>query len=310
MRDRQTRCGFVATLGRPNAGKSTLLNALLGQKISLTSHKANATRKQLQVIVPHSGVDRRGAYDAQIVFVDTPGIHHQEKLLNQYMLNQSLRAMSDCDMGIYLAPASDELRHYEEFLNLSRDRAVHKRHILLISKIDMLDSAALMRKLAAYQAYQSHYLALIPMSVKRGFSPEVLLGVVAEFLPDSAFLFDEECITTAQTREIVKEFIRESLFENLSDEIPYESDVIIQRYEEGEIERIYATIIVEKQSQKGVVIGASAQTIKRIGTFARKKIESLVGKKVFLKLEVRVQKGWSKEAKKLKQVGYDCADMP
>lgn len=310
MRETQTRCGFVATLGRPNAGKSTLLNALLGQKLSLTSHKANATRKQLNLIVPHSGADERGAYDAQIVFVDTPGIHHQEKLLNKYMLHQSLRAMSDCDMGMYLAPASDEIRHYEEFLELSRDKAVHKRHILLLSKTDTLDNATLMRKIAQYQPYQSHYLALLPVSVRRGFAPSEVLDVVARFLPDSAFLFDEECVTTAQTREIVKELIRESLFMNLSDEIPYESDVLIQRYEEGEIERIYATIILEKQSQKGVVIGAGAQTIKRIGILARKNIESLLGKKVFLKLEVSVQKGWSKEEKKLKKIGYDCADMP
>lgn len=309
MQDKQTRCGFVATLGRPNAGKSTLLNALLGQKISLTSHKANATRKQLQIIMQHSGIDTRGSYDAQIIFVDTPGIHHQEKLLNQYMLHQSLRAMNDCDLGIYLAPVSDEVRYYEEFLNLSRDKSVHNKHILLISKTDMVDKTALMKKIAQYQQYQSHYLALVPMSVKKGFYPKDLLESIALFLPDSAFLFDEECITTAQTREIVKELIRESVFENLSDEIPYESDVVIERYEEGEIERIYATIIVEKQSQKGVVIGAKAQTIKRIGILARKNIELFLDKQVFLKLEVSVQKGWSKETKKLKKIGYDCADM-
>lgn len=299
-----TRCGFIATLGRPNAGKSSLLNALAKQNLALTSHKANATRKQLQVIISHTSADSRGAYKAQMIFVDTPGIHRQERLLNQYMLKQSLKAMNDCDMGIYLAPINDNITHYEEFLTLSANTKIAQKHIVVLSKIDIVSNEEVLAKIAQYQDYQNRYLALIPISIKRDGTLQDLLNVVGEHLEDCVFLYDDESATNASTRDIAKELIRESVFENLSDEVPYQSDVLLERYKEGKIHRIYATIVVSKQSQKALVIGANAQTIKRIGISAREKIERLLGQKVFLKLEVQLRKGWDKQVNELKKFGY------
>lgn len=291
-----SRAGFVATLGRPNAGKSTLLNHLLGENIALVSHKANATRKQLNLIVPYEPLN------AQIVFVDTPGIHHQEKLLNQYMLSQALKAMGDCDLALYLAPVSDEMRHYEEFLELAQGM----KHILILTKVDTCSNEQLLERIAQYQSYQGLFLDLLPVSVKKGFDRDKILHLVASALPYSPFLYDNEMFTAATLKEIYKEMIRESLFENLSDEIPYEADVLIKSFEElGRLDRIYASIIVEKQSQKGVVIGKDANCIKRIGIKAREKIQVLSQKKIYLRLDVEVRKGWSKQKDALKKIGYD-----
>lgn len=294
--DFSTRAGFVATLGRPNAGKSTLLNHLLGEKIALVSHKANATRKQLQMIVPYAPLQ------AQIVFVDTPGIHHKEKLLNQYMLSQALKAMGDCDLALYLAPVSDEVIHYEHFLHLSEGLP----HLLLLTKIDTCTKEQLLQKIAQYQAYEKYFLSLLPISVKKGFERERLLHQIAMHLPTSPFFYDANLLTPTHLKEIYKEMIRESLFENLSDEIPYEADVVIKSFEEGaKLDRIHAHIIVEKQSQKAVVIGKGGSGIKRIGICARKKISSLSNKDIFLKLDVEVHRGWSKQKDILKKIGYD-----
>lgn len=299
-----TRCGFIATLGRPNAGKSSLLNAIAKQNLALTSHKANATRKQLQIIISHTSTDSRGAYKAQMIFVDTPGIHHQEKLLNQYMLKQSLKAMNDCTLGIYLAPISDDVTHYEEFLALSANTKIAQNHIVVLSKIDLASNEQILAKIAQYQNYQNRYLALIPLSIKHEKTLQELLNVLGEHLEDGVFLYDDESATNANLRDIAKELIRESVFENLSDEVPYQSDVLLERYKEGKIHKIYATIIVSKQSQKALVIGTNAQTIKRIGINAREKLERLLGQKVFLKLEVQLRKGWDKQVDELRKFGY------
>lgn len=299
-----TRCGFIATLGRPNAGKSSLLNALAKQNLALTSHKANATRKQLQVIIPHASKDSRGEYKAQMIFVDTPGIHRQEKLLNQYMLKQSLKAMNDCTMGIYLAPINDDVKYYEEFLDLCANTKISQKHIVVLSKIDLASNEQILAKIAQYALYQKQYLALIPLSIKREKTLQELLDVLGEHLEESVFLYDDESATNASIRDIAKELIRESVFENLSDEVPYQSDVLLERYKEGKIHRIYATIVVSKQSQKALVIGTNAQTIKRISINARQKLEQLLEQKVFLKLEVQLRKGWDKQAEELKKFGY------
>lgn len=292
-----TKCGYIATLGRPNAGKSTLLNALAGEHIALISHKANATRKQQKIIISYKNAN----FNAQLIFVDTPGIHKKEKLLNQYMLDQALKAMGDCDICIYLAPISDEIRHYEEFLKLC-----DKPHLLLLSKSDLLDSKFQLKKIAEYQAYKNRFIDLVPISVKKGFDRDKILELIAKNLPQSPFLYEEDLLSTDSVKEICKELIMESVFENTSDEIPYESAVIIKSYKSQEnLENIYAKIIVEKNSQKGVMIGKNAATIKRIGIHARQKIESFLQKKVYLNLVVEVKKGWSKQSDTLKKIGYD-----
>jgi GTPase len=290
--DKKTKAGFVALIGRPNAGKSTMLNFLLGEKISMVSQKANATRKRLNAIVMHK--------DDQIIFVDTPGLHEKEKLLNQYMLEEALKAIGDCDVIVYLAPVTDDVSYYEKFLKMS-----DKKHIIVLSKIDQVSQERLLKKIMSYNAFSDHFEALIPMSVNKSVGREDLLTTIAKLLPESPYLYDPEDITTEMLRNIYKEFIREAIFENISDEIPYEADVLIDKIdEEPHLERIRATIIVEKDSQKRIIIGEGGSAIKRIGRDSRLKIEKLIDKKVFLDLFVSVKKGWTNDKEFLSEIGY------
>ena len=290
-----TKCGYVSVVGRPNAGKSSLLNWLVGEKIAMVSHKANATRRRSNIIVMHE--------DDQIVFVDTPGIHETEKLLNQFMLDEALKAMGDCDLILFLAPVTDSLKYYEDFLEKNKKNT---KHILLLTKIDFVNNDELMLKLKEYEKYQEKYEAMIPISIKKATKKSDILDVVVKYLPEHPYLFDPEIMTTEHLRDLYKEFIRESIFENISDEIPYEADVMINKIEEKpNVDVIRATIIVQKDSQKGMIIGQQATAIKRIGKAARIKIEKLSGKKCFLELFVSVKKNWTKNKDALKCMGYD-----
>lgn len=289
-----TKCGYVSTIGRPNAGKSSLLNWLVGEKITMVSHKANATRKRSNVIVMHE--------DDQIIFVDTPGLHEQEKLINQFMLAEALKAMGDCDLILFLAPVTDKICHYEDFLEKNKKNT---KHILLLTKTDFVGRKELFDKIKEYEKYQNRYESIIPVSIKKGRKQSDILDQVVKYLPEHPYLFDKEIMTDTHLREIYKEFVRESIFENISDEIPYEADVVIDTIEEKkDIDVIKATIVVEKSSQKGMIIGKSATAIKRIGKDARVKIEKLTQKKVYLELFVSVKKGWSKNKDGLKEMGY------
>ena len=290
-----TKCGYVSVVGRPNAGKSSLLNWIVGEKIAMVSHKANATRRRSNIIVMHE--------DDQIVFVDTPGIHETEKLLNQFMLDEALKAMGDCDLILFLAPVTDSLKYYEDFLEKNKKNT---KHILLLTKIDFVNNDELMLKLKEYEKYQEKYEAMIPISIKKATKKSDILDVVVKYLPEHPYLFDPEIMTTEHLRDLYKEFIRESIFENISDEIPYEADVMINKIEEKpNVDVIRATIIVQKDSQKGMIIGQQATAIKRIGKAARIKIEKLSGKKCFLELFVSVKKNWTKNKDALKSMGYD-----
>ena len=290
-----TKCGYVSVVGRPNAGKSSLLNWLVGEKIAMVSHKANATRRRSNIIVMHE--------EDQIVFVDTPGIHETEKLLNQFMLDEALKAVGDCDLILFLAPVTDSLKYYEDFLEKNKKNT---KHILLLTKIDFVNNDELMLKLKEYEKYSDKYEAMIPISIKKATKKSDILDVVVKYLPEHPYLFDPEIMTTEHLRDLYKEFIRESIFENISDEIPYEADVMINKIEEKpNVDVIRATIIVQKDSQKGMIIGQQATAIKRIGKAARIKIEKLSGKKCFLELFVSVKKNWTKNKDALKSMGYD-----
>ena len=286
------KSGFVALIGRPNAGKSTLLNWLLGEKIAMVSHKAQATRKRLYAIVMHK--------DHQIIFIDTPGLHEKERLLNKFMLEEALKAIGDCDLILFLAPVSDPIKHYERFLELSS-----KQHILVLTKIDTVSNEQLLKKIAEYQKYQDRFLELVPVSVKKNIGKEELLDTIVKYLPHHPYYYDPELLTTENIRDIYKELIREAIFENVSDEIPYESDVVIEKIEESPtLDRIYAMIIVEKPSQKGIIIGKKGETIKRIGKSARLLLERFSKKRIYLELYVVVKKGWTKSKKELEKIGY------
>ncbi len=289
-----TKAGFVSLIGRPNAGKSTLMNSLLGEKIAMVSQKANATRRRSNAIVMYE--------DTQIIFVDTPGLHEREKILNQFMLDEALKAMGDCDLIVYLAPVTDSVEHYEKFLKLNNSKV---KHIIVLSKIDQVSQDKLFKKISQYNQFAKHFEALIPVAIPKKVGHEDLLKTIGKNLPESPFLFDPEDLTSELVRDIYSGFIREGIFENVSDEIPYESDVMIDSIEEnGKVDKIYATIIIEKESQKGIIIGRGGESIKRIGKSAREKIERLSGKKAYLNLQVSVKKGWSKDKASLEELGY------
>jgi GTP-binding protein Era len=290
------KCGFVAVVGRPNAGKSTLLNFLSEYKLAMVSKKAQATRKRMNIIVTHN--------DTQVVFVDTPGIHRKEKLLNQFMLEEALKALGDSDLHIFLAPANDSVSHYEEFLELRKNKNVP--HIILLTKVDRVDNKRVLEKLQEYNKFASEFEAIIPFSVKRGgVTKKMLLDEVAKYLPEHPWLYDGEMLTTENIRDIYKELIREAIFEKVSDEIPYESDVVIDKIKEDDnLDVVTASIVVEKDTQKRMIIGKGAQSIKRVGKYAREQMEEFSGKKIYLDLNVTVKKGWSKNKTLLEDLGY------
>jgi GTP-binding protein Era len=290
-----TKAGFVAVVGRPNAGKSSLLNWVINENIAMVSHKANATRKRANIIAIHE--------NAQIIFVDTPGIHEKEKLINQFMLAEAIKAIGDCDLILFLAPVTDSLEDYNKFLEYNKKNIPH---IVLLTKTDTVSNEQVLDKIQEYQKYQENFLALIPINIKKDNNRDFLLDSIIKYIPESPYLYDEDIITTSHLREIFREYIREAIFEKISDEIPYESDVKVDKVDEQQnIDKIYATIIVEKDSQKGMIIGKGGQSLKRIGMYAREKIEDLTGKKCFLSLFVSVKKGWSKDKKGLAQLGYE-----
>ena len=294
MSEIKTKAGFVSVIGRPNSGKSSLVNWIIGEKIAMVSHKANATRKRSNIIAMHK--------NAQIIFVDTPGIHEKERLLNKFMMDEALKAMGDCDLILFLAPASDNLKDYIKFLERNKKNIPH---ILLLTKVDSIDKKSLFKKIEEYSKYQDKFKALIPVSIKKGITQSYLLDEVIKELPQHPYLYDTEILTTDPVKDLYKEYIREAIFNNTSEEIPYFADVIVEKVEESdEIDNIYATIIVDKKSQKGIIIGKDGRTLQRLGYEARKSIEKLAGKKIFLKLFVVVKQGWSQDKDLLKKIGY------
>ncbi len=290
-----TKSGFIAVVGRPNSGKSTLLNHLVGEKLAMVSKKAQATRKRMNIIIMHKG--------NQLIFVDTPGIHKKERLINEFMLEEALKAMGDSDLILFLAPVTDNLKEYEKFLSLNESKRA--KHIIVLTKIDYVSQGKILEKLSEYQKYQDKFEAIIPFSVNKKVGKNALLDEVVKHLPPSPPFYDTDIMTTDNIRDIYKELIRESIFENLSDEIPYESDVTIEKIDESdEIDRVYATIIVEKPTQKGIIVGNRGVGIKRVGKFARKQLELFSGKRIYLDLHVSVKKGWSKSRAGLEEQGY------
>lgn len=289
----EVKTGFIAVLGRPNAGKSSLINAIIGEKISMVSKKANATRKRLLAISMYK--------QNQLIFIDTPGIHEKERLLNQFMLEEALKAMGDCDVMLFLAPVTDKIEHYEKFLALNPKA----NHILVLTKVDTVSNEELLQKISDYQKYQDKFLSLIPINARKTGQTNLLCDEIIKHLPVHPYMYDPEILTTQNLKEIYKEFIRESIFENTSEEIPYFADVVVNTVkEEPHIYKVDATIIVEKSSQKAIMIGKNGATLKRIGTKARHLMEDLSEIKIFLKLHVIVKANWSKNKKELHKLGY------
>ena len=288
------KSGFVSIIGRTNAGKSSFLNALLNEKIAIVSHKQNATRRKINGIVMNG--------EDQIIFTDTPGLHESNKAINQLLISQAIKSMGDCDLIVFLAPIHDDTSDYEKFLALNPE----KPHILVLTKVDESSNAKVLEKITQYQKFQDKFAALLTFSTKQPTYKKPLLDEICKLLPEHEHFYDPEFLTPTNEKEIFREFILEAIYENLSDEIPYLSDAIIKSVKEKTgITEIYASIITERDIHKSMIIGKNGETIKRIGIFARKLIQNLTNTKVFLKLDVVVKKGWSKEEKSLNQIiGY------
>jgi len=288
------KSGFVGILGKPNAGKSTLLNWLLGEKIALVSNKENASRKRVNAIVMHK--------DNQIILVDTPGLHEKEKLLNKFMLKEALKALSDSDLVLFLADVRDDLESYKWFLELNEKNIPH---IVVLTKIDLVNKEEVSRKKEEYKQLNKA-LDIIPVSAIKGEGKEELLDTIVKYLPEHPYYYDPDIISTEHIRDIYKELIREALFEKLGDELPYETDIMIDKIEEYDtLDKIYATIIAERSSQKSIIIGKKGRKIKEIGIYARKLLEQFSGKKIYLELYVKVIPKWSKNKKILNELGYE-----
>ncbi|MCV3427895.1 GTPase Era [Campylobacter sp. IFREMER_LSEM_CL1904] len=288
------KSGFISIVGRTNAGKSSILNSLLEEKVAMVSHKQNATRRKINAIIMHE--------NHQLIFIDTPGLHASSKAMNQLMINLAIKSIADCDVILFVASIYDDIKDYENFLSLNPKVP----HIVLINKVDLVKKEVLLKKLSKYSQFNSHFSAIIPYSAKQKFYKKILLDEMIKYLPEHPYYFDPEFITTTNEKDIYRDFILEAIYENLSDEIPYSTEVKIEKIKE--LEQIYyinAIIITDSNSHKGMILGKDGATIKRIGKEARMKIEKLAQKKVMLKLFVQLEKNWHKNEQNLKKILYD-----
>lgn len=290
------RCGYVALVGRPNVGKSTLLNHLLGQKISITSRKPQTTRHQILGI--------KTSESAQVIYVDTPGMHlHGKRAMNRYMNRAAASALEGVHVALFLVEA---LRWTEEDdLVLKRLSQSQVPVILVINKVDKLDDKEALLPYLQEVAGKYDFKHIIPVSALKGTSLEQLEAHIQEFLDVSSPYYPEDQITDRSLRFMVAEIVREKLMRRLGQELPYDSTVEIERFKEQKgLVKIHAVIWVERKNQKAIIIGKGGERIKAIGEEARHDIEKLVEKKVFLELWVKVKEGWSDDERALQSLGY------
>jgi GTP-binding protein Era len=291
------KSGFVAIIGAPNVGKSTLLNRMLGQKISITSKKPQTTRNRILGVL-----DRP---QAQFVFLDTPGVHQASNPLNVRIVEVALSALVDVDMILVMADATAPHSEAEQFM-VTKLKTRKTPAVLALNKIDQVEKADLLAQIQVWsQLYE--FLSIVPISALHGQQVEELVMAMEAVLPKSPPLYPPGSLTDMPERFIAGEMIREKAFRLTGEEIPYSVAVTVDDFKEekaGKLIRIHASIHVERDSQKGIIIGKGGQKLKEIGQAARKEIERMVGAKVFLKLFVRVQKNWSKDTKALRRFGY------
>ncbi|MGM0702108.1 MAG: GTPase Era [Pseudomonadota bacterium] len=293
-------CGFVAIVGRPNVGKSTLMNRILGQKVSITSRRPQTTRHQVM------GIKTEG--EAQFVYVDTPGIHIQtrdrNKAINRFMNQAASQALRDVDCVVFIV---DRTRWSDEDqVVLERLEHVEAPVILAVNKVDRLqDKRALLPWLDSVGARRD-FAAIVPISAKHGTNVPELEAEVAKRLPESPHHFPDDQITDKSQRFLAAELVREKIMRQLGDELPYQMTVEIEEFrDEGKVVHISALILVERAGQKKILIGDSGERIKSIGREARLEMERLLDAKVMLNLWVKVKRGWSDNERALKSLGYD-----
>lgn len=289
------KSGFAAILGAPNVGKSTLLNRLLGEKISITSRKPQTTRNKILGVfhMPH----------AQIVFVDTPGIHAAKDLFNKKMVEAAVSSIADADVILFVADITKPDTVSEKILTDTLS-SIKKPIIAALNKVDRTKAGHISTEINRWKK-TALFQDIIPISAKLGVGVDKLIGAFVKVLPSGPPFFSEDTLTNMPLRFIVAEIIREKVFRLTGEEIPYAIAVTIEKFEEKKnLSIIHAKIHVEKDSQKGIIIGKKGHLLKTIGQESRKDIQKLVGHQVFLHLFVRVQKNWSKDSKALRKLGY------
>ncbi len=290
------KSGFVTLIGRPNVGKSTLMNRMIGQKIAITSRKPQTTRNRIQTVLTTD--------EGQIVFLDTPGIHKAKSKLGEYMVNVAERTMEDVDVILWLVEPTDYIgageRHIIEQLKKTKTPV-----ILVINKIDTVKKEELLGFIDTYRS-ELDFQEIVPVSALRGKNTDELIRCIFRYLPYGQPFYDEDTITDQPMRQIVAELVREKALRLLGEEVPHGIAVSIESMKEkGKICHIEATIICERDSHKGIIIGKGGQMLKKIGSTARPEIEKLLEMQVNLQLWVKVKKDWRDSDYLLKNFGYD-----
>jgi GTP-binding protein Era len=290
------RSGFVSVIGRPNAGKSTLLNHLLGQKVLIMSDKPQTTRNRIQCIL----TEERG----QIIFLDTPGIHKPKHKLGEYMVGKAKESMREVDVILYMVDLSAEYGPGEEYI-IEMLKQTQIPCVLVLNKVDLLATKEqLLGKIQQFSALVD-FKAIVPVSAKTGENTEELLNVIFAQLARGPLYYPEDEVTDQPERFIMAELVREKVLQLTRDEIPHSIAVVIEEVEEKKtLVKVRALIVVERESQKGIIIGAGGKQLKEIGSLARMDIETLLGSPVFLELWVKVKKDWRNRMDSLRNYGY------
>ena len=296
MTSKNFRSGYVALIGRPNAGKSTLLNHLVGEKIAAVSNKPQTTRHKIQGIVTQD--------KGQIVFVDTPGVHKPGYLLNRRMMAAVHDAILSVDVLVLMRDASVSTGNGDRFV-LELVKQSEKTAVLVLNKIDKVRDKSALLPLIEFYAREYDFAEIVPISALKGDAIDNLLKQIVKHLPEGAAIFGEDELTDQSMRTLVAEMVREKILQTTGDEIPYVTAVVTEVYDETDpdVTRIHCAIYVERSSQKGIIIGKQGIKLKKIGTEARVDMENLLGVKVFLQLFVKVVEDWRNRASDLDEIG-------
>ena len=288
------KSGFVNIVGSPNVGKSTLMNKMLGEKLSIVTSKAQTTRHRIHGIL--------NTEDYQIVFSDTPGVVNASYELHNSMMSYVDGSLKDADVLLFITDVFENTTNHQD--TLERIKKLQIPVLCLINKIDLKDQAVAAERISYWQT-QLPNAKVLPVSALHGFNMDAVLEIIIDLLPDSPPYFDKEAISDRPIRFFVAEIIREKIFLNLKKEVPYACEVVVTDFiEEDDIIKIRANIIVERDSQKGIIIGKGGRQLKYIGIDARKDIEKFLDKKIFLETHVSVDKDWRSSENKLKKYGY------
>lgn len=290
------KSGFVSIIGRPNVGKSTFVNRVIGHKIAIMSDKAQTTRNKIQGVMTRN--------DAQIIFIDTPGIHKPKHKLGDYMMRVAKNTLSEIDAIMFMVNVNEDIGRGDEYI-MEMLKNVKTPIFLVLNKIDLVHPDTLMPKIEQYQSYMD-FTDIIPISALEGLNVDHFIDVLKSFLPEGPKYYPDNQISDHPEQFVVSEIIREKILHLTSEEIPHAIGVNVDRMikEDEDRVRIEATIYVERDSQKGIVIGKGGKKLKEVGKRARRDIEMLLGSKVYLELWVKVQRDWRNKVNFIRQIGY------